>query len=89
MSAIGILVLIGSFFFKRSRKHWIAPASLAVILMGATIGPAYLDHFEVRYLFSVKLIGLIVIYSASGFGMNYLISKFRNQRKSQKIVDIS
>jgi hypothetical protein len=76
ISAIGLAILTVSLFFKRSRKHWFGPASIAVILTGATIGPPYLAHFEVRYLVAVKFIGLMVLLSTSGFGLNRGLNKY-------------
>ncbi len=75
LSALGLATLALSFFFKRARKLFLIPAFISVILIGATVGPPYLAHFEVRYLVAVKLIGLIVLASSAGFLMNLIANK--------------
>ena len=72
VSAVGLAILTVSLFFKRSRRIWFAPVIIAVTLIGASIGPGYLAHFEVRYFASVKLIGLIVFCGTIGFYVNRL-----------------
>ena len=76
LSAIGFLILVSSFFIKRFRKHWFGPAFITLTLIGATIGPSYLAHFEVRYLVAVKFVGLMVLFGASGFAINRGLNKF-------------
>jgi hypothetical protein len=76
LSAFGLLILGASFFARRTRKLWFGPAFIAVVLTGATLAPAYLAHFEVRYLVAVKFIGLCVSCGALGFGLNQGLKKF-------------
>ncbi len=73
VSAAGLAILAVSLLFKRSRLIWFAPAIITVTLIGATVGPAYLAHLEVRYLASVKLIGLVISLGTVGYWVNCLI----------------
>ena len=75
LSALGLVGLAISFFSKSARRYWITPAFIAVILIGATVGPPYLAHFEVRYLVAVKLIGILIIGGTVGFLLNVFTDK--------------
>ena len=75
ISAVGLLLFTASFFFRSARRYWFAPAFIALILIGATIGPPYFAHLEVRYLVAVKLIGFTVAIGVAGYVLEYLLRK--------------
>jgi hypothetical protein len=75
LSAFGLLILGATFFARTIRKLWLGPASLGVVLMGATIMPPFLAHFEVRYLVASKLVGIIIFFGALGFSLNQGLKK--------------
>jgi hypothetical protein len=80
ISAAGLAILTMSLFFKGSRRIWFAPTIITVTFIGATVGPAYLAHLEVRYLVSVKLIGLIISLGTAGYCVNSLIQSTKRKK---------
>lgn len=77
LSAVGILMLSASIFIKRIRKNFLIVLVTTVVLIGATIAPPYLAHFEVRYLVSIKLIGLFIFCSMAALLLDRGVSRLK------------
>ena len=77
LSALGLLILSALVFIKKIREKFLICLVTTAALIGATIGPPFWAHFEVRYLISIKLIGLIVFFATTAFLIDHGLSKLK------------
>lgn len=77
LSALGLLILSTLIFVKKIRENFLIVLLTTVVLIGATIGPPFWAHFEVRFLVFIKLTGLIVFFVTTAFLIDRGISKLK------------
>jgi hypothetical protein len=77
LSLLGLLILSAFIFVKKIWKKFLIVLITTVVLIGATIGPPFWAHFEVRYLVPIKLIGLVVFFITTALLVNCGISKLK------------
>ena len=88
VSAIGLVTLVVASLFRPLRNQYLVPIFMSIVMIGLTVGPPYLAHFEVRYLVAVKLIGLISFLGYSGFFLTQLMARWKIKTSNKPNVRI-